>query len=67
VKLEQASKVKVRTSTRLNNGKAARTGKEIDMCTRLVRRGNGHGTPERAMRAIGGDPSRARVAASTPL
>ena len=37
------------------------------MSTRLVRRGNGHGTPEKVMRAIGGDPSWARLAASTSL
>jgi len=59
--------VKVRTPTRLHNGEGRVNGEGIDMSTRLVRRGSGHGTPEEVMRVIGGDPSWARVAASTSL
>jgi hypothetical protein len=65
VKPEQASKVKVRTPTRLRYGEGRVDGEVIDTRTRLVRRGSGLGTPEKVMRVIGGDPSRAGVAAST--
>jgi hypothetical protein len=37
----------VRTPTRLNNGEGRVDGEGIYMSTRLVRRGSGHGTPER--------------------
>ena len=56
MKPEQASKVKVRTPTRLHNGEGRVNGEGIDMSTRLVRRGSGHGTPEKVMRVIGGRP-----------
>ncbi len=46
-KPEQASKVKVRTPTRLHNGEVRVDGEGIDKSTRLGRRDNGHGTPER--------------------
>jgi hypothetical protein len=47
VKLEQASKVMMRMPTRLNVGEGCTDGEAIDMGTRPIRRGNGHGTPER--------------------
>jgi len=40
-------------------------GEAIDTRTRLIRRGRGHGTPEGRFVVRWGDPSRARVAAST--
>jgi hypothetical protein len=48
-------------------GKAVRAWEAIDTRTRSIRRGSGHGTSERWFVVIGGDPLRARVAASTPL
>jgi hypothetical protein len=47
VKPEQASKVKMRTPTRLRFGEGRANGEAIDRSTRSVRRGSGHGTPER--------------------
>jgi hypothetical protein len=41
------------------------SGEAIDTRTRSIRRGSGHGTSERWFVVIGGDPSVARVAAST--
>ena len=41
------------------------SGEAIDTSTRLIRRGSGHGTSGKVVRVIGGDPSSARVAAST--
>jgi hypothetical protein len=46
VKPEQASKVMMWMSTRLNNGEDSTSGEEIDERTRSIRRGNGHGTLE---------------------
>ena len=46
-------------------GKAVRAGEAIDTRTHSIRRGSGHGTSERWFVVIGGDPLRARVAAST--
>jgi hypothetical protein len=46
VKPEQASKVMMRMSTRLNNGEGSMGGEEIDERTRSIRRGSGHGTLE---------------------
>jgi hypothetical protein len=36
----------MRMPTRLQNGEGRMDGEEIDNCTRLIRRGIGHGTPE---------------------
>jgi hypothetical protein len=44
VKLEQASKVKVRMPTRLNNGEGRVNGEAIDARTRSIRRGSELGT-----------------------
>jgi hypothetical protein len=44
VKLEQASKVKVRMPTRLNNGEGRANGEAIDASTRSIRRGSELGT-----------------------
>ena len=46
-------------------GEGCTSGEVIDTRTRSIRRGSGHGTLEKVMRVIGGDPFGARVAAST--
>jgi len=46
-------------------GEGCTSGEAIDTRTRLIRRGSGHGTSEKVVRVIGGDPLVARVAAST--
>jgi hypothetical protein len=57
--------VTMRMPTLLPFGEGCMSGEAIDMCTRSIRRGSGHGTSERWFVVIGGDPSLARVAAST--
>ena len=47
VKPEQASKVTMRMPTLLPFGEGRVSGEAIDMRTRSIRRGNGHGTSER--------------------
>ena len=47
VKPEQASKVMIRMPTHLNDGEGSMSGEAIDTRTRSIRRGDGHGTPER--------------------
>ncbi len=65
VNSEQASKVKEWTPTRLNNGEGRVVrARESVHAPELVRRGSGHGTQDKAIRVIGGGPSRARVATS---
>jgi len=65
VKPEQASKVTMRMPTLRPFGEGCMSGEVIDMGTCLIRRGSGHGTSEKVVRVIGGDPLVARVAAST--
>ena len=55
----------MRMPTLLPFGEGCMSGEAIDTCTRSIRRGSGHGTSERWFVVIGGDPSLARVAAST--
>jgi hypothetical protein len=47
VKPEQASKVTMRMPTLLPFGEGRVSGEAIDMSTRSIRRGSGHGTSER--------------------
>ena len=47
VKPEQASKVLMRMPTLLPFGEGRVSGEAIDICTRSIRRGSGHGTSER--------------------
>src|SRR6266705_5855607 len=61
------SKGTMRMPTLLPFGEGCTSGEAIDTRTRSIRRGSGHGTSERWFVVIGGDPSLARVAASTPL
>ena len=65
VKPEQASKVLMRMPTLRSFGEGRTRGEVIDMRTHAIRRGSGHGTSEGRFAVTGGDPSRARVAAST--
>src|SRR5215472_1216060 len=44
---EQASKVTMRMPTHRSIGEGCVSGEAIDMWTRLIRRGSGHGTSER--------------------
>ena len=46
-KPEQASKVTMRMPTLLPFGEGRVSGEAIDICTRSIRRGSGHGTSER--------------------
>jgi hypothetical protein len=57
--------VTMRMPTLLPFGEGCMSGEAIDTRTRSIRRGSGHGTSERWFVVIGGDPSLARVAAST--
>jgi hypothetical protein len=57
--------VTMRMPTLLPIGEGCMSWEAIDTRTRSIRRGSGHGTSEKVVRVIGGDPSRARVAAST--
>jgi len=57
----------MRAPTRRITGEDRADGEAIDERTHLVRRGSGHGTLDRAMRVIGGDPSAPRVAASNVI
>ena len=57
----------MRMPTLLPFGEGYTSGEAIDTCTRSIRRGSGLGTSERWFVVIGGDPSVARVAASTCL
>ena len=63
VKPEQASKVRMRMPTRRSFGEGRTCGEAIDTRTHAIRRGSGYGTSE-GWFAVGGDPSRTRVAAS---
>src|SRR5882757_6284813 len=65
VKPEQASKVLMRMPTLRSFGEGRTCGEAIDTRTHAIRRGSGHGTSEGWFVVTGGDPSRARVAAST--
>ena len=67
VKPEQASKVTMRMPTLRPIGEGRTCGEAIDARTHAIRRGSGHGTSEKVVRVTGGDPSSARVAASTSL
>ncbi len=58
MKLEQASKVEMRTPTRRITGEGRAKGEGIDTCTLSVRRGSEHGTLDKVVRVIGGDPRR---------
>ena len=53
VKPEQASKVKMRMPTRRGDGEGCMDGEAIDMGTRSIRRGKGHGTRARWCRQRG--------------
>jgi hypothetical protein len=57
--------VTMRMPTHRSIGEGCVSGEAIDTCTRLIRRGSGHGTSEKVVRVIGGDPLMTRVAAST--
>jgi hypothetical protein len=57
----------MRMPTLLPFGEGCMSGEAIDTRTRLIRRGSGHGTSEGWFVVRGGDPLRARVAASTSL
>ena len=57
----------MRMPTLLPFGEGRVSGEAIDKSTRSIRRGSGHGTSEKVVRVIGGDPFGARVAASTSL
>ena len=65
VKPEQASQVLMRMPTLRSFGEGRTCGEVIDTRTHAIRRGSGHGTSEGWFAVTGGDPSRARVAAST--
>jgi hypothetical protein len=65
VKPEQASKVLMRMPTLRSFGEGRTCGEAIDTRTHAIRRGSGHGTSVGWFVVTGGDPSRARVAAST--
>ena len=65
VKPEQASKVLMRMPTLRSKGEGCMSGEAIDTRTHAIRRGSGYGTSEGWFVVTGGDPSRARVAAST--
>jgi hypothetical protein len=65
VKPEQASKVLRRMPTLRSFGEGRTCGEAIDTRTHAIRRGSGHGTSVGWFAVTGGDPSRARVAAST--
>ena len=58
MQLEQASKVEMRAPTRRITGEGRVNGEGIDTCTRSVRRGSEHGTLDKVVRVIGGDPRR---------
>ena len=57
----------MRMPTLLPFGEGCTSGEVIDTRTRSIRRGSGHSTSEGWFVVIGGDPLRARVAASTSL
>ena len=57
----------MRMQTLLPFGECSMSEEVIDTRTRSIRRGSGHGTLERWFVVRGGDPLRARVAASTSL
>src|SRR5258708_26173163 len=65
VKPEQASKVLMRMPTLRSFGEGCTRGEVIDKRTHAIRRGSGYGTSVGWFVVTGGDPSRARVAAST--
>jgi hypothetical protein len=65
VKPEQASKVLMRMPTLRSFGEGRTRGEVIDTRTHVIRRGCGYGTSVGWFVVTGGDPSRARVAAST--
>src|SRR4029077_17948335 len=65
VKPEQSSKVLMRMPTLRSFGEGRTCGEAIDTRTHAIRRGSGYGTSEGWFVVTGGDPSRARVAAST--
>jgi len=55
----------MRMPTLLPFGEGSMSGEAIDTRTRLIRRGSGHSTSKGWFVDRGGDPLRARVAAST--